>query len=491
MKTRKLLLTALSMMLVATSAFAFASCDQMKGAKGDKGETGATGATGAAGQDGLGVDGVEYDANGDLKITYTDGTSETIGMPGNEEHNYGDWTAYFVGDAYCGQGLFYRTCGDCNAVDWKLDQTHNWVTTIEESTCAVEGLETKTCECGATEEKVLPKGHNVNAEGVCGTCAKQIIGTEGLTYKVSRDGTYAYVYRYTGTAENVVIAEVYEELPVTEIGEYAFDAIDTNADLAGVVKTIWMPNSITKIGKNAFSGLTVLNQMTLSENLVMIDEWSFNYTTSLQTLNLPSTLKSIGKRAFSNAGLTGLTLPEGFESIGEQAFYNADAMVGTFVFPSTCLDIGYSVFQNASHITGIVFPEGIKNFNRFCFGMDDLETVNIPDSVEEMAERSFYKANLTNIYIGENLGSIAKDAFLSVTFGANLKIYYNGTERGWDDIIKEGQTEGDCYDTMKAAMFFYSKNEPTKEGNFWHYVEGVITEWPAYVAPETPAPEGV
>ena len=113
MKTRKLLLTALSMMLVATSAFAFSACDQFKGEQGDKGDKGAQGAQGAAGQAGVGISKVEYDADGNLVVTFTDGSTQTLEAPAKHEHTYGEWTEY-------GNGLSFRVC-ECGAAECKKD----------------------------------------------------------------------------------------------------------------------------------------------------------------------------------------------------------------------------------------------------------------------------------------------------------------------------------------------------------------------------------
>ncbi len=55
-----------------------------QGEKGEKGDKGDTGATGAQGADGVGIEKVEYDENGDLKITFTDGTTQTVAMPASE-----------------------------------------------------------------------------------------------------------------------------------------------------------------------------------------------------------------------------------------------------------------------------------------------------------------------------------------------------------------------------------------------------------------------
>ena len=103
-------------MLVATSAFAFSSCAQFQGEQGDKGDKGAQGQQGAAGQAGVGIAGVAYDADGNLVVTFTDGTSQTLEAPAaSHEHNYGAWTGY-------GNGMSFRVCSGCNAAEWKIGE---------------------------------------------------------------------------------------------------------------------------------------------------------------------------------------------------------------------------------------------------------------------------------------------------------------------------------------------------------------------------------
>ncbi len=51
-----------------------------QGEKGDKGDTGAQGEKGDTGEQGVGIEKVELDENGDLLITFTDGTKQTVEM---------------------------------------------------------------------------------------------------------------------------------------------------------------------------------------------------------------------------------------------------------------------------------------------------------------------------------------------------------------------------------------------------------------------------
>lgn len=69
----------------------------------------------------------------------------------------------------------------------------------------------------------------------------------GLEYTMSDDGTY---YTLTGTGTNtdtdVVVLSAHNGLPVTSIGEDAFNG-------SVWIKSVFIPDSITSIGEGAFA----------------------------------------------------------------------------------------------------------------------------------------------------------------------------------------------------------------------------------------------
>jgi hypothetical protein len=72
-----------------------------------------------------------------------------------------------------------------------------------------------------------------------------------------------------------------------------------------------------------------------------------------------------------------------------------------------------------------------------------------------------------------NVSSIGQYAFNGCSSLAD--VYYSGTTK--PTINSTGNTS-----LTNAAQYLYSENEPTTEGNFWHYDEnGEIAIWPAYV----------
>ena len=53
------------------------------------------------------------------------------------------------------------------------------------------------------------------------------------------------------------------------------------------------------------------------------------------------------------------------------------------------------------------------------------------------------------------------------------KVYYRGTDTDWNGIELGSNN---AYLTS-ATRYYYSENRPNQVGNYWHYVDGVLTIW--------------
>lgn len=164
--------------------------------------------------------------------------------------------------------------------------------------------------------------------------------------------------------------------------------IGSNAFGGAVITSLTLPNSLTTIGQEAFSGCYQLAEITWPDNKGFTEINGFDHCTSLpdsifeslpvtvtsigyqafsgcrfSSVSLPGTIETIGERAFAyNYNLKSLTLHEGLQSIGVCAFYccngtdNGEYMEGllnaTIVVPETVTYIGagaFSVPYNSSY----------------------------------------------------------------------------------------------------------------------------------------------
>ncbi|MCM1440377.1 MAG: leucine-rich repeat domain-containing protein, partial [Roseburia sp.] len=147
-----------------------------------------------------------------------------------------------------------------------------------------------------------------------------------------------------GRANDIIIPEEIEGLPVTRIGDYAFSGLD--------MTSVTIPASIEIIGIRAFGGckslITVNFPKEDSSKLYHLNMEVFAGCKNLSTVNnIPDSLKTIGDRAFLNCeSLCDFTIPDSVETIGTQAFagcYNLNELH----LPANLVNIGDNAFYGS------------------------------------------------------------------------------------------------------------------------------------------------
>ena len=137
--------------------------------------------------------------------------------------------------------------------------------------------------------------------------------TDGIIYDKSPDGTYVDVVGYTGTAKNIIIADTYEGLPVTNIGKESFN--DSS------IKSVVIPDSVTSIGREAFYNCDNLTSVVIPDSVVNIGDYAFCGCNKLANVVISDRVTSIGNGAFQAcSALTSLVIGDSVESIGMGAF---------------------------------------------------------------------------------------------------------------------------------------------------------------------------
>ena len=114
------------------------------------------------------------------------------------------------------------------------------------------------------------------------------------------------------TIDNVTIPD-----SVTEICDYAFYEIR--------MKSLTMPDSVEKIGKNAFERCDVLESLSIHGGVKKIGTEAFSRCYSLKTIQLSSGVVEIGSKAFASCGeLRDVYIPKSVEKIGDELFGSYD-----------------------------------------------------------------------------------------------------------------------------------------------------------------------
>lgn len=207
----------------------------------------------------------------------------------------------------------------------------------------------------------------------------------------------------------------------------------------------------------------------------IIAGYAFQSLTYLVSATVPSTIESLGSSSFYGcSSLCEVYIDATY--VGSYSFMNCTSLVNVVIGDNT-LDLGELTFSGCTSLVNLTLGQSLERIGSVMFSFcDSLTYVVIPDSVVEILDSAFSCANLETIVIGSGVRYIDNSA---IPYSVPLKtVYYKGTLEEWRNLVPDY-----AYPYSEADIYFYSDIQPTDEGKFWHYVDGVITPWPEVILP--------
>jgi len=142
-------------------------------------------------------------------------------------------------------------------------------------------------------------------------------------WEYSVSGGEAIINNYTGPGGGLVIPETLAGLPVKEIGALALSEKG--------ITSLTIPDTIIRLGDNAFSANPGLSYVSISSNIT----------------NLPTGV-------FASSGLSSFLIPNSVVKIGAGAFYECTNLTGITI-PGSVIEIEPYAFLDCRGLTNVVF----------------------------------------------------------------------------------------------------------------------------------------
>lgn len=172
-------------------------------------------------------------------------------------------------------------------------------------------------------------------------------------------------------------------------------------------------------------------------DVTSVGNGAFAYA-KIESMVIPSNVKTIGEFAFAHSALKQVVIESGVKNIGAKAFYMSGNLQTVSVADSV-QSIGRNAFEGTKYYADKENENGIVYIGKVAYvyrgNKADITDIEIKDGTVGIADHALgYMRNLKTITLPSSVKHIDSMAFLGCT---NLKnIYYNGTDDGWNAIVK-------------------------------------------------------
>lgn len=163
---------------------------------------------------------------------------------------------------------------------------------------------------------------------------------------------------------------------ITIIPDHSFD----HEHFSTYIHEVVIPSSVESIGSRAFY-LCGIKKLVLSKELKSIGDEAFMHN-SFGSLEIPEGVVKIGLGAFEQCSLNSVVIPGSVITVGNQAFQFNPYLKKVEILEGV-ESIGANAFSSCKELTEIIFPKySLKTIGKFAFSYTGIKEMVIPESVE-------------------------------------------------------------------------------------------------------------
>lgn len=242
----------------------------------------------------------------------------------------------------------------------------------------------------------------------------------GRTYKVVAIGDHAF--SECTSLGNIIIPQSVESIGFGAFSYSNISEISLPDNLKSIgaaafrdsdIKEIIIPESVKDIETTIFANCRKLQKVQiLTKQIDGIPDNTFDGCSLLKEVNLPSSVKYLGKSAFYDTqSLEQLDIPSSCTEIGSNCFYYSGL---TYIkIPDGVTELKGEMFANCNNLETVDLPQTLSNFDKKAFyGCSKLKVINIPNGITEISSQCFsYCISLAEVIFPNTLKCINTDAF--------------------------------------------------------------------------------
>lgn len=167
-------------------------------------------------------------------------------------------------------------------------------------------------------------------------------------------------------------------------------------------------------------------------------------------LNIPSSVRHIGEKAFYNCGFYYVNLPQNLQTIGASAFENCKYLQSVYIYKNVS-QMGYRAFYGCTKLSEVGFEEGsaLESIAAYTFYQcKALNYLPVPEGVVSIGAYAFDRNSYNSAAVAfpSTLRYIGQRVFGTSDYASHVTIRYNGSENDWyQNVFKD--TNNDLYDT--------------------------------------------
>lgn len=316
-------------------------------------------------------------------------------------------------------------------------------------------------------------------------------------------GQKKYLMAYFGNEANIDLSR----LNITDIYPNCFANNDK-------IETIILPSNLKGIGEKAFASCTALKQIDIPSSVSSIGSFAFVDCINLKQVKFASNinLAKIENGVFENCfSLASITIPASVTDITDRAFYGCENMVTlNFATGSKLQTIQGNAFNSCLGLTELNLPNTLETIEEYAFyGCKNIKSFDFGQNsaIETIGDYAFYDCiSIEQLDMGmdKNLKEIGKYAFATSSKATVLvlpgqienifdhafsgcngvkELFFAGSTEQWHVLNDNDLDNGEFYMDNSAVIvvtkprYMYSENAPTRDGNYWRYVNGQRVIW--------------